>query len=137
MSKKINPHLNILVQLARIDGSADESELELIRQIGSTQDISDEDIEFAIKSTESSDTIEGVTEFSAEEKLELMYNLVLVMKADGIVHKEEMKFCLEVIKKMGFHEDALFELVSHTRVDESLNTDKADLIDRAKKYLSK
>ena len=38
-----NPHLYILVQLAQIDGETDETELELIRQIGKSENLTDED----------------------------------------------------------------------------------------------
>ncbi|MDH5399847.1 MAG: hypothetical protein OEX02_16970 [Cyclobacteriaceae bacterium] len=130
----INPHLNILVQLAKVDGQADESELLLIREIGSSNNISDEDIDDAIAKAETSDPIPDLSLLSKEEKLELMYNLVLVMKADGIVHKEEMKFCLAILRKLGFEDDALFELVSNTTVDEELHTDKTVLINKAKTF---
>jgi len=129
-----NPHLQILVQLAKIDGEADESELEIIREIGSSNSISDEDIEKAIKSAEASDPISGVEDFTDEEKFELMYNLVLVMKADGILHKEEMKFCMNLTRKMGFEEDALFELVSNAKVEPIEHINKEEIISKAKKY---
>ena len=135
MGSHINPHLNILVQLAKVDGSADDSELELIRRIGSSKNLSDEDIEFAISTSEESDFVHDVSEFSLEEKLELIYNLVLVMKADGIVHKEEMKFCLKVIQKMGFKDEALFELVSNTRVEGSDQVDKDEILKNAATFL--
>lgn len=107
-----NPHLNILIQMAKIDGEADSSELDLIRQIGASENVSDEDIVHAIETTSTEDTIPSLENISAEDKVNLMTNLVLVMKIDGIVHKEEMKFCLKVIKKLGYDEDALFDLVS-------------------------
>ena len=109
-----NPHLNILVQLAKIDGEADGSELELIRQIGASDNISDEDIDHAIETTEIQDSIPSLEDFTDEQKIDLMTNLVLVMKIDGIVHKEEMKFWLRVIRKLGYGEDELFDLVSST-----------------------
>lgn len=132
-----NPHVNILVQLSKIDGEADKAELEIIRQIGASKNISDEDIERAIETAEALDPILGLDHLSEEEKLELIFNLVLVMKADGIIHKEEMKFCLAIIKKLGFEDDVLFELVSNTVVDENLNTDKMVVIENARKFLKK
>jgi len=132
-----NPHLRILVQMAKVDGQADESELELIRTIGASNNVTDEDIEKVINEAESSDPISGLDSLSKEAKMELLYNLTLVMKADGIVHKEEMKFCLGVIKKLGFDENVLFELISNTVVDTRSVTDHDELVRKAEQYYKK
>jgi len=131
----INPHLNILVQLAKVDGETDETELELIREIGKSNRLSDDDIEMVIETTEADDHLPALQELSPDEKTELMYNLVLMMKADGIIHREEMKFCLKVTRKLGFPDDALYELVSSTDVDQNLETNKEDLKEKSLKYL--
>lgn len=131
----INPHFNILVQLAKIDGETDEAELELIRQIGVSENISDKDIEKAIESTEASDTLPSLSLLSVDQKAELMANLVMVMKIDGKIHKEEMKFCLNVIRKLGYDENMLFELVSTTYIDPSKDESLTNLAERARSYL--
>ena len=132
-----NPHLNILVQMAKIDGETDGSELDLIRQIGASENISDEDVDKAIESTSIEDTIPSLENLNEEDKVDLMTNLVLVMKIDGIVHKEEMKFCLKVIKKLGYDEDALFDLVSSTYSQPNMVENESDIRARAKALLSK
>ncbi|MEM7109750.1 MAG: TerB family tellurite resistance protein [Bacteroidota bacterium] len=130
-----NPHLNVLVQLAKIDGEADGSELELIREIGASQNVSDEDVEKAIEMTEAEDTLPSLTELSQEEKVDLMTNLVMVMKIDGRIDKEEMKFCLKVLRKLGYDEDALFDLVSTTYVSTNQELNKDEIKGRAAAYL--
>ena len=132
-----NPHLNILVQLAKIDGETDSAELELIRQIGASSNVSPEDIDEIIATTAAEDSIPSLEHLSSEEKVELMSNLVLVMKIDGRIHKEEMKFCMKVLKKLGYDEDALFDLVSTTFIDPQQEVSKDDIKERAKKYLKK
>ena len=112
-----NPHLNILVQLAMIDGETDEAELELIREIGASQNVSAEDIDEIIEKTEKKTSIPSIAHLPDNDKAELMANLILVMKIDGRVHKEEMKFCFKVLKKLGYDEEVLFDLVSTTYVD--------------------
>ncbi|ELR69435.1 hypothetical protein C900_04967 [Fulvivirga imtechensis AK7] len=134
---KDNPHLNILVQLAKIDGETDSAELELIRQIGASSNVSPEDIDEIIATTAAEDSIPSLEHLSAGEKVELMSNLVLVMKIDGRIHKEEMKFCMKVLKKLGYDEDALFDLVSTTFIDPQQEISKEDIKERAKKYLKK
>jgi hypothetical protein len=132
-----NPHLNILVQLAKIDGETDGSELELIRQIGNSENISDKDIDHAIETTEIQDSIPSLEEFTKDQRIDLMTNLVMVMKIDGIVHKEEMKFCLRVIKKLGYGEDELFDLVSSTYSQPNMVENESDIRIRAKALLDK
>ena len=132
-----NPHLNILVQMAKIDGETDGSELDLIRQIGASENVSDEDIEYAIENTSIEDTIPSLEHLSDEDKVDLMTNLVLVMKIDGIIHKEEMKFCLKVIRKLGYNEDALFDLVSSTNSHPTTVEQQSDVRTRAKELLKK
>lgn len=132
----INPHLNILVQLAKIDGETDEAELELIRQIGSSEQLSDTDIDTVIESTKASDSIPSLENFSPDEKATLMANLVMVMKIDGKIQKEEMRFCLDVIRKLGYNEDTLFELVSTTYVNPSKEESLKELMIRAKEHIN-
>lgn len=134
---KDNPHLNILVQLAKIDGETDSAELELIRQIGASTNVSPEDIDQIIVNTAVEDSIPSLEHLPPEEKVELMTNLVLVMKIDGIIHKEEMKFCLKVLKKLGYDEDALFDLVSTTFVGSEQEVVREEVKKRAEKYLKK
>ncbi|QSE97299.1 TerB family tellurite resistance protein [Fulvivirga lutea] len=136
MPLKENPHLNILVMMAKIDGETDQAELELIRQIGASSNVSSEDIEAIIDQTRAEHNIPSIEHFTREQKVELMTNLVMVMKIDGRIDKEEMKFCWQVIKKLGYNEEALFDLVSTTYLDPSKAVDKSDIKKRAEKYLS-
>jgi len=132
-----NPHLNILVQLAKIDGETDDTELELIRQIGKSENLSDEDIDLAIESTAADAGIPSLSQFTDEEKLELMTNLVLVMKIDGILHKNEMKFCLDIVHKMGYSVDGFYELVKSTTNDIKSDQDIQSIREKAKTLLSR
>ena len=132
---KDNPHLNILVMMAKIDGETDQAELDLIRQIGASSNVSSEDIEEIIDNTEADQTFPSLSTLSKDEKVELMTNLVLVMKIDGRIDKEEMKFCYLVIKKMGYTEEALFDLVSTTYIDPKQSIDREEIKKRAEKYL--
>ena len=134
MEKNIH-HINILVQLAKIDGHASDSELDVIRRIGSSRLVSDVDIEKVIDLAETADPIPDLTHFSKEEKMDMMYDLVAVMKADGIVHKEEMKFCLSMVQKLGFKDEALFELVSNSKIDDTSPGDKQNFFKTAEMYL--
>jgi len=130
-----NPHLNILVQMAQIDGESDETELELIRQIGKSENLSDDDIDKIIDTTNHDGGIPSIENLSEKDKLELMTNLILVMKIDGIIHKNEMQFCLDMIDKIGYDQDAFYELVSSTTNDIQSDKDIQVIRDKAKTLL--
>jgi uncharacterized tellurite resistance protein B-like protein len=130
-----NPHLNILVQMAQIDGETDDTELELIRQIGKSENLSDADIDRVIASTDHNQGIPSVENFTDQQKLELITNLVLVMKIDGIVHKNEMQFCLDMVDKIGYNKEAFFKLVSSTTNDIKSEKDILDIKEKAKALL--
>lgn len=136
MLLKDNPHLNILVMMAKVDGETDKAELALIRQIGASSKVSSDDIEKIIEETDADHSIPSLENLSRDQKIELMTNLVMVMKIDGRIRKEEMQFCMQVIKKLGYDENALFELVSTTRVDPSEDIDKEEIKKRAEKFLT-
>ena len=129
-----NPHLNILVQLAKVDGETDESELALLKEIGRSENLSDVEIDSILSTSEASDRIPSLESLSSQEKSDLMYNLVLMMRADGKVLKDEMKFCIKVVKKLGYREIALFELVSLTYSNPELATDKEGIRKKLKEY---
>ncbi|MEO1051165.1 MAG: TerB family tellurite resistance protein [Bacteroidota bacterium] len=130
-----NPHLSILVQMAKIDGETDDSELQFIREIGISDAISDQDVDEIIASTEASDTIPSLEAFTTDQKVELMTDLVLVMKIDGKIHKEEMKFCSKVLKKLGYDENVLFDLVSTSFIDPEDREDRDKIKERVSAYL--
>ncbi|WP_185152570.1 TerB family tellurite resistance protein, partial [Fulvivirga aurantia] len=120
----------------KVDGEVDVAELELIRQIGVSSKVSDADIDEIIDKTEAADIIPSLSKLPREEKINLMSNLVMVMKIDGKIHKEEMRFCFRVLKKLGYPEDALFDLVSTTYIDSRAEVDIDKIRARAEQYLN-
>ncbi len=99
------------MQLARIDGETSETELKLIQEIGASKFVSKEDINIIFKQSENGSTIPSLEAMSHEEKVELITNLVLVMRADGRIELREMSFCFDVVNKIGFPETRFFNLV--------------------------
>ncbi len=134
MTLSNKPHLKVLVQLAKVDGQADDTELELIRQIGSSNNVSEDDIDRAIEEAEAQDSIPSLAHLNVEDRFELLYNLVLVMKADGILDPDEMKFCLEVVRKVGFREEVLDDLIEHSPESDPDGSHRQEIIERAKAY---
>lgn len=106
-----NPHIQILLQLARIDGETSEAEIKLIDEIGKSKFVSGDDMKRIRLTAQRADALPSIEALTYEDKVDLLTNLVLVMRADGRIELREMDFCFDVVKKIGFSETQFFNLV--------------------------
>ena len=90
-------YLNILVQLARVDGVVVQEEIDLINQIGRANDMSEEEINRCFD--EPSD-VGSLSHLSADEKFEYIYGIVQLMKIDGRLYQDEIQFCAKMAAKL-------------------------------------
>ncbi len=127
-------HLNLLVQLAKIDGVVVQDEIDLIKKIGKANGMSSEEISECF---EDPNLIEDLDHLSDDEKYDYIYNIVQLMKIDGRLYKEEIRFCARVISKLGYQEDVLRELILKIYSDEHISTDKSALKETIQQYLKK
>ncbi|MEQ9220958.1 MAG: TerB family tellurite resistance protein [Cyclobacteriaceae bacterium] len=127
-------HLNLLVQLAKIDGVVVQDEIDLIKKIGKANGMSSEEISECF---EDPNLIEDLDHLTADEKYDYIYNIVQLMKIDGRLYKEEIRFCAKVISKLGYQEDVLRELILKIYSDENISTDKSSLKETIQQYLKK
>tara|TARA_Y100001949_G_C15915556_1_gene298847 strand:- start:363 stop:758 length:396 start_codon:yes stop_codon:yes gene_type:complete len=127
-------HLNLLVQLAKIDGVVVQDEIDLIKKIGKANGMSSEEISECF---EDPNLIEDLDHLTADEKYDYIYNIVQLMKIDGRLYKEEIRFCAKVISKLGYQEDVLRELILKIYSDEHISTDKSSLKETIQQYLKK
>ncbi len=127
-------HLNVLVQLAKIDGVVVQDEIDLIKKIGKANGMTSEEIS---ESFEDPTLIENLDNLSPDEKYDYIYNVVQLMKIDGRLYKEEIRFCARLISKLGYKEEALRELILRIHSDEHISTDKATLKETIQQYLKK
>ncbi|MEQ8336041.1 MAG: TerB family tellurite resistance protein [Cyclobacteriaceae bacterium] len=127
-------HLNLLVQLAKIDGVVVQDEIDLIKKIGKANGMSSEEISECF---EDPTLIEDLDHLTSDEKYDYIYNIVQLMKIDGRLYKEEIRFCAKVISKLGYQEDVLRELILKIYSDENISTDKSSLKETIQQYLKK
>lgn len=125
-------HLNILVQLARIDGVVVQDEIDLIKQIGKANGMSSEEISQCFEDPE---LVENLDQISDDEKYEFIYNIVQLMKIDGRLYKEEIAFCAKMASRLGYDEEVLLELMLKIYSDPEITTDKPTLKSTIQKYL--
>jgi len=127
-------HLSVLVQLARVDGDVAEQELQLIRQIGAANDLTNDVIEACIANPVSENDI-NYSLLTNDERFEYIYSIVQLMKADGKLYQEEIKFTAKMAAKLGYDEAVLFELITRVYSDPHINTEKAKVKTEVQQYL--
>lgn len=125
-------HINILVQLARIDGVVVQEEIDLISLIASNFGMSQEEISACF---ENPTEIGDLTSLPDDEKYEHIYNMVQLMKIDGRLYKEEIQYCAKMATKLGYDQEVLTELMLKIYSDPHLTTDKDSLKSTIQKYL--
>lgn len=123
-----------MVQLAKIDGVVVQDEIDLIKKIGKANGMSSEEISECF---EDPNLIEDLDHLTSDEKYDYIYNIVQLMKIDGRLYKEEIRFCAKVISKLGYQEDVLRELILKIYSDENISTDKSSLKETIQQYLKK
>ncbi|RED91752.1 tellurite resistance TerB family protein [Marinoscillum furvescens] len=127
-------HLNLLVQLAKVDGVIVQDEIDLIKQIGEANGMSSDEIS---RCFEDPTLIEDLSRLTDDERYEYIYNIVRLMKIDGRLYKEEIRFCAKLASKLGYREEALVELMMKIYSDPDISTDKAALKSTIQQYLKK
>ncbi len=130
----IRSHLNMLVQLARVDGVVVKEEIDLIKKIGKANGMTSEEIS---ESFDDPSVIEEMDNLTDDLRYDYMYNVVQLMKVDGRIYKEEIKFCAKIASKLGYHEDVLREMMMKIYSDPYITTDKETLKSTIQQYLKK
>ena len=125
-------HVNILIQLARVDGVTVRAEIDLITEIATNLGMSPEEIN---ASFEDPSNIIDLSELPSDEKYEHIYNIVRLMKIDGRLYKEEIHYCAKIATKLGYDEQVLTELMLKIYSDPHITTDKDTLKLTIQKYL--
>ena len=125
-------HLNILIQLAKIDGVVVKEEIDLINQVGIANGLTQQDIETCFDQEISLDDLSNLSD---DEKFEYIYSVVQLMKIDGRIYDEEIKFCAKMVSKLGYEKEVLFELILKIYSDPKLTIDKSVIKNQIQKYL--
>lgn len=109
--KKRLSHIRNLVALACADDSLDENELNLIFKIGVKGGLSPDELQRIFKRPES---IPFYPPDSYRERIEQLYDMVMVMMVDGKLHENEIGLCKLTAIKLGFKQDIIDKMVLNT-----------------------
>ena len=113
-----NVHLNILIQLAKVDGVVVQEEIDLINEIGKAHGMTEEQISSCFEEQHELSDLKGLSD---DEKFEYVYSLVQLMKIDGRLYDEEV----------------LFELMLKIYSDPHMSADKNEIKKKIQSYLTK
>lgn len=125
-------HLNILVQLAKVDGIVVQEEVDLINEVGKANGMTEDEIAACF---DEDLPIGDLSDLVDDEKYDLIYSIVQLMKIDGKLYNEEIKFCARMSAKLGYEEDVLFELMLKIYADPDLCADKESLKQQIQRFL--
>lgn len=119
----VRKHLSALIGLALVDHDFSDKERHLILSIGKAHKISEREIEQLILTPDKVD----LNSLNDDQKFELLYDLVLLMKVDKEVYFSEINYCQDIATKIGFDKSVVAELSSKIYSDPSITSDKTAL----------
>ncbi|MEQ8581989.1 MAG: hypothetical protein RIC30_16390 [Marinoscillum sp.] len=121
MSKKLDKsQISILIHLASMDGAIDDTEKGLISRIGMAHGLSEEELkEYFDNPPEKID----FSTLSEDESFDTLYNLVHLMKVDGKIFDEEIGYCMNMAKKLGYPMEAVMDLYSQVHANVKLKSE--------------
>jgi uncharacterized tellurite resistance protein B-like protein len=91
-------HIKNLLALAKADGSMHPKEESLLYKIGKRYGLKDRQVKTLIETNEKYDI---VIPDNHNDKMNLLYDLILMVYADDVVDKHEIEFCEEAVKQFG------------------------------------
>lgn len=92
-------HLSNLIALAKVDGQLHTEEEKMLYKMGEKYGLKDRQIASLIGNEQKRSSF--IPE-SHELKMNQLYDLVMMIYADGLVEKSEILFCEELMIKFGF-----------------------------------
>lgn len=101
-------HLRNLVALARIDGNVHEEELKFLHRIGQKYGLKENQI---VRIIEDKNEWEPYIPESHQEKVGVLYDLVGMMLADGIIEDSEIEFITNMVRHFHYDENIIKPMI--------------------------
>ncbi|MEQ9422845.1 MAG: TerB family tellurite resistance protein [Cyclobacteriaceae bacterium] len=128
----LDSHLKNLWEVAMSDGHIDESETKLLYQIANRHGAGKSR---ANKIKGRMDSIEFVSPDNDEERFDQIYDLVMMMAADGEIDDNEMAVCNKYAEKLGFDKRIVEEMVYSISSNITVGNDPEETKQRIKYML--
>ncbi|MBS1559154.1 MAG: TerB family tellurite resistance protein [Bacteroidetes bacterium] len=114
-------HIKNLLALAKADGFVHEKEQQMLYKIGKRYGLKDRQVKELMDSNEKF-SVNVPDNF--HDQMNVLYDLMLMVWADGVVEKKEIAFCEALVKKFGLKKEIVKWLLHE--VFEKGRTPRAD-----------
>lgn len=128
----MNNQINILINVAASDKIITETEEKIIRIIAKASQIPHAEVDEALRHPKAVEDLRGYTE---EEKFEVLYLMIQLMKADGQVFRSEIEFCERIAEGLGYRKAVVRELSAQIFSDPTITFDRDFLFRKSCKFL--
>ncbi len=121
--KKRLSHIRNLISLACIDGQIDKNELDLIFRIAIRGGLTPEEFKRIV---DRPDSVSFTPPDNYRERIEQLYDMVLVMMIDGEIHEKEIALCKLSAIRLGFKHQVIDKMI-HDIIDSIAKGIAADI----------
>lgn len=104
--------MKLLINLAKVDGQVADKEKNFLINIGRANGIYPDEIYPLF--TQNHDILVP-SDMTDDQKFDLIFSLIQLMKLDERMYREEIAFCGQVASKLGYNKQVMFELLSHVK----------------------
>ena len=129
MTAKIQ--LQALINLAISDMHFADEERELIYTIGQAHGLERKKIDEMISDPK---PIGDVSILGEEDRFQMLYNIVQLMKIDRKVYVVEIKYCEDIATRLGYNKKVIKELSAKIYANPAITTDRDYLRDLVRGY---
>lgn len=104
--------MKLLINLARVDGDIADKEKNYLITIGRANGIYPDEIYPLFTQRHELVVPEDLSD---DEKFDLIFSLIQLMKLDERMYREEIVFCGQVAAKLGYDKQVMFELLAQVK----------------------
>ncbi|MEM7297806.1 MAG: hypothetical protein AAF391_06030 [Bacteroidota bacterium] len=124
----------IMIQLALVDNKFEQTEKQFIKDLAKLNDISEQELNQLTNEelAKKGDRLDFDIPSDFNLKIEILADMIRVMKVDGKVYLSEIKFCEMVAKMFGFKEKSIGVLSKMIHGDPMDATDWANIENKMK-----
>ena len=124
--------ISILAHLSKADNVVAEEEYRLIMFIADGLGIAEE---MTAEIVNNPRPIPKLKDLPPEEKFTYLFNVIRMMKADGKVHTNEIRFCEKLALNLGYKPGVIADLSAYIYKDPSINSNRSFLRSIADQHL--
>jgi uncharacterized tellurite resistance protein B-like protein len=124
--------IKLLIKLAQADGAVGDLEKNYVINIGRANNLYPDEVEPLFLQQHEEVVPNDLTN---DQKFEYIFSLVQLMKIDERMYKPEIQFCSRIATRLGYQQQAMFDLLLHVRSEVMEQAEKEAIKAIINKYL--